>query len=190
MPVPPSVSRVVEVHLPVRRTGRIAQRTPWRCSASDRPRYDVGAVVARQVQVAVGRHPVQRPARGREDQLRPARFAQRAALHRAAQQVPRAGRGVQGQRRARVVQRPRQVHRPARAVERPQARQRETAAQVHRRVGGRDRPRVAPGVGRGTGLVAQVQRGVRGRDRGGVRPRTVERQRRRPPAPSAPDRST
>ena len=35
-----------------------------------------------------------------------------------------------------------------------------SAAQVHRRVGGRDRPGVAPGVRRGTGLVAQVQRGT------------------------------
>ena len=93
-----------------------------------------------------------------EDQFRTARFAQRAVFQRAANQVPRAGRGVQGQRRARVVQRASEVHRPARAVERPQAGQREQAAQVHRRVRGRDRPSVAPGIGRGTGLVAQVQR--------------------------------
>ena len=62
VPVPPSVSRVVEVHLPVCRTGRIAQAHRGVVQRQAIHNVHVGVVVARQVQVPVGRHPVQRPA--------------------------------------------------------------------------------------------------------------------------------
>ena len=61
----------VKIHLTVCRTRRIAQvRRRIQRQAVDK--VDVGVVVARQVQIASRRHPVQRPAGGGEEQLRPA----------------------------------------------------------------------------------------------------------------------
>ena len=150
----------------------------------------VGVVVARQVQVAGRRHPVQRPAGGGEDQFRAAGL--RSACRPSTVPPTRFQEPVVASR-ASVV--PVSSSVPTRFTVPPvrlnvaQAGQRKQPAQVHCGVGGADRARVAPGVGRGTRLVAQIQRGARGRDRGtgGVAPGAVQRQASRPACrPSTP----
>ena len=64
-------------------------------------------------------------------------------------------------------------------VHRPQARKREEAAQVHRRIRRTDRSRVAPRSRTADPLLAQIQRRPRAADRrpGRVAPGSIQRQR-------------